>query len=341
MPRKGRIDAPGALHHVMQRGMERGRIFRGDADCARFLGRMKKLFRGTRTSCYAWALMPNHIHLLLSTGDVPLAKVLHRLFCGYAVHFNNRYRRNGHLFQGRYKSILCEREAYFLELVRYIHLNPIRTGVVEGLEQLAGYEWTGHRELIGREKDSWMEGGEVLRHFGRRLGQSRKAYMEFMRDGLGKGEEAKFEGENLRHLVEGGWELVRRKPNGEDEYADERLLGSRDFVSRVLREAGERERWRSRLAGDGLKPPMVLERAAKAAGVVASEVVGSGKRPGQCLARALACKWLVDDLGEREVAVAKLLGITQPAVSTNVMRGRVEERERGFKLAEKVKGRIL
>ena len=108
MPRQARIDAPGALHHIIVRGIERKRIFRSNKDRNDFLERIGDLLKDTATTCYAWALIPNHVHLLLRTGSAPIATVMRRLLTGYAVSFNKRYHRHGHLFQNRYKSIFCQ-----------------------------------------------------------------------------------------------------------------------------------------------------------------------------------------------------------------------------------------
>ncbi len=139
MPRKSRIDAAGALHHVMVRGIERGTVFRSDTDRNHFLERLGEILGETKTICYAWSLIPNHFHLLLRTGPVPISTVMRRLLTGYALWYNRRHRRHGHLFQNRFKSILCQEDVYFLELVRYIHLNPIRAGLVDDLDELGGY----------------------------------------------------------------------------------------------------------------------------------------------------------------------------------------------------------
>jgi putative transposase len=129
MPRKSRIDAPGALHHVIARGIARREIFLADADRDDFLKRLADILMESKTACYAWVLIPNHLHLLLRTGTTPLSSVMKRVLTGYAVGFNRRHNRQGHLFQNRYKSILCQEEPYLLELVRYIHLNPLRAGL--------------------------------------------------------------------------------------------------------------------------------------------------------------------------------------------------------------------
>jgi REP element-mobilizing transposase RayT len=133
MPRKARLDAPGALHHIIVRGIERRKIFRDDADRDDFLERLGDILQDSQARCFAWTLMPNHFHLLLRTGLAPVSDVMRRLLTGYAVSFNFRHRRSGHLFQNRFKSILCQEDAYLLELVRYIHLNPLRARLVADL----------------------------------------------------------------------------------------------------------------------------------------------------------------------------------------------------------------
>ena len=121
MPRGPRLDAPGALHHVMVRGLERRRIFEMTADRRDFLQRLAAVVTATRLTILAWVFLPNHVHLLVRTGPVPLATAMRRLLTGYAVAFNHRHKRHGHLFQNRYKSILVEEESYGLEVTRYIH----------------------------------------------------------------------------------------------------------------------------------------------------------------------------------------------------------------------------
>lgn len=137
MPRQPRLDAPGALHHIIGRGIDRTRIFRTDQDREDFLDRLSDLCMNGDLTVYAWALMPNHFHLLVRTGRQSISKSMRRLLTGYVVNFNLRHRRYGHLFQNRYKSIICEDDPYLLELTRYIHLNPLRAGLVGDLEGLS------------------------------------------------------------------------------------------------------------------------------------------------------------------------------------------------------------
>jgi len=136
MARGSRLDAPGSLHHVIVRSIERREIFRDDRDREDFLTRLGKVVQEGEASCLAWVLIPNHAHFLLRTGSMPLARMMRRLLTGYAVRFNLRHQRSGHLFQNRYKSVVCEEDSYLLELVRYIHLNGFRAGLVKGMGRL-------------------------------------------------------------------------------------------------------------------------------------------------------------------------------------------------------------
>ena len=125
MLRGPRLDAPGVLHHVMARGIERQRIFQDDADREDFVQRLAGLAEVEALTVYAWALLPNHFHLLVRTGRQPLARSMRSLLTGYAGAVNRRSRRSGHVLQNRYKSVVCDEAVYFLELVRYLH-RPLR-----------------------------------------------------------------------------------------------------------------------------------------------------------------------------------------------------------------------
>jgi len=153
MPRQPRLDAPGLLQHVMARGIERRELFRDDKDRQSFLDRLAIILEETQTQCYAWALIPNHFHLLLRTGPTLLSKVMRRRMTGPAVTFNKRHKRSGHPFQNRYKSVICEENPYLLEIIRYIHLNPLRAKLVQDLNQLDKYPWTGHSAILGHRQN--------------------------------------------------------------------------------------------------------------------------------------------------------------------------------------------
>ena len=170
MPRKARIDTAGALHHIIIRGIERKKIFRDNTDRNSFLDRLGNILSESSTIIYAWALIPNHVHLLLRTGAVPIATVMRRLLTGYAVTYNRRHRRHGRVFQNRYKSVLCQEDPYFLQLVRYIHLNPLRAKIVLSYSDLRNYAYAGHSVILGKRKRGWQDINHVLRYFDRNVG---------------------------------------------------------------------------------------------------------------------------------------------------------------------------
>lgn len=237
MPRKARLDAPGVLHHVMVRGIEKSDIFQDDADRIAFLSRIGQLVVSTRTRIPAWALMPNHVHLLLFSGPQGISQFMRRLLTGYALYFNRRHHRSGHLFQNRYRSIVCEEEAYLLELVRYIHLNPLRGDVVGSLKELEKYPWSGHAVLMGLTKNDWQEKDYILRRFHRERTEAVRAYAGFVADGEGRGRRPELTEDRNR----GGWSrvLTLREDGGRLEQGG-RVLGDEDFVSEILRQADDR-----------------------------------------------------------------------------------------------------
>lgn len=162
-------------------------VFRADRDMDHFLERLGEILQDTKTPCYAWALMPNHVHLLLKTGTVPLSTVMRRLLTSYALWFNRKHNRSGHLFQNRFKSILCQEDAYLLELVRYIHLNPVRSGIFQDLDGLDRYPYSGHSVLMSKKKLEWQDTRWVLGLFGKGLTAARVAYRSFVEKGIEQG----------------------------------------------------------------------------------------------------------------------------------------------------------
>ena len=143
MPRLARLDAPGVIHHVIIRGIERRKIFRDNKYRKDMIDRLSDLLPATNTSCYAWAFLSNHAHFLLRSGDQGLSTLMRRVLTGYAIGFNRRHKRHGQLFQNRYKSIICQEEIYVKELVRYIHLNPLRAKIVSDISGLNRYRYCG------------------------------------------------------------------------------------------------------------------------------------------------------------------------------------------------------
>jgi len=255
---------------------------------------------------------------------MPLAKLMQKLLTRYAVWFNLRHRRAGHFFQNRYKAILCEEEPYFLELVRYIHLNPWRVGEVENLEALGRYPWCGHGAIVGRIPVKWQDSTEVLCRFGRSRKKALRKFMEFMVTGMKDGKSIDLRGGGLVRSVGGLSGLKAMRRSGQRMLGDERILGSGEFVAETLRKVEKRDRRREWL-GARLSPAEVIRKAAGSVGVDEAELRVHGKRPRVAMARALACKWLVEDLGLPGVMVAGMLGITKSAVSKCALKGRFVE----------------
>jgi REP element-mobilizing transposase RayT len=323
MPRKARIDAPGALHHIICRGIERRKIFPDDTDRDEFIRRLAAVVKETQTFCYAWALIPNHFHLLLRTGATPITTVMQRLLSGYAGAFNRRHRRIGHLFHNRYKSILCQEDAYLLELTRYIHLNPLRAGIVKSLEELDSYPFTGHSALMGRQPNVWQETDKILAMFGGRASSARKAYRSFVEAGIADGRKPELTGGGLIRSS-GGWgEMKLRRKAKEHQKGDERILGDGEFVATVLEAQREKLERRYRLKAKGIDLSKLIERVAEVSGVDAEQIRNPGKQPERVRARSVVCYLAVSELAATTVALSKELGICQSAVSKAVARGRV------------------
>jgi REP element-mobilizing transposase RayT/DNA-binding transcriptional ArsR family regulator len=171
------------------RGIERRPIFFDDWDRDDFVTRLDRLVVECDATCLAFALMTNHVHLALRSGARPLAEVMSRVNTGYARRFNLRHLRSGHLFENRYGSLLVDDDAYLRRLVRYVHLNPLRAGLVSSLEALAHYPWTGHAALMG-EARPFQAVDEVLRWFAPDPELARKRLVAWMREGLVEGRDA-------------------------------------------------------------------------------------------------------------------------------------------------------
>ena len=321
MPRKARIDASGAVHHVIVRGIERRDIFLDDTDRDNWIARLGKILLETRTPCYAWAIMSNHVHLLLRTGAMPLCTVMRRLLTGYAVSFNRRHGRHGHLFQNRYKSILCQEDLYLRELVRYIHLNPLRAGVVETIEELGHYAYCGHGVLVGRRVCKWQASGYLLRLFYSKTAEARRRYREYVREGIAKGPRPELTGGGLIRSL-GGFRAVRGLDDDAGRMAsDERILGDGDFVTEVLKENQDRLERQSLYRSRGYDLDWLVTRVAEVLEMREEAVIRPGRYADTVAARSILCYAAHRELGIRTVALAKRLGISQPTVSQSVQRG--------------------
>jgi REP element-mobilizing transposase RayT len=325
MPRKARIDAPGALHHIIIRGIERKRIFQDSQDYRNFIERLGEILNDTATVCYAWAQMKNHAHLLLRTGYAPLATVMRRLLTGYAQQFNRRHRRHGHLFQNRYKSILCEEDPYLLELVRYIHLNPVRAGLVTDVKALHSYPRSGHSVLMGRRKYDWQDADYVLGLFGKTRLTARKKYAEFVTKGIGQGQRSDLVGGGLIRSY-GGWASLKVfRSVGERLMSDERILGSSAFVESVLKLANEVYEKKTLALAKGLDPDKLIAAVADYFDIDEKLIRSLSRQRIVARARSIICCLAIDRLMVSGTDVARKLNLSPSAVSKLANRGRKDD----------------
>lgn len=209
MARKPRLNFPGAFFHIIVRGNQRATIFHDEADYTAYLDRLERYRRRDGGTLHAYVLMRNHVHLLLETGTTPLSRTMHSLQFTYSQYYNRRYGQTGHVFQGRYQAILCDRDAYLVELVRYLHLNParLRTPVSPWT-----YRWSSHAAYLGQAGPVTVETATALDTFHRQLGPARRAYRRFLLDGLAQGHQDRFY-----------------------ETMDQRVLGDERFIKEVDR----------------------------------------------------------------------------------------------------------
>ncbi|MCK6479966.1 MAG: transposase [Planctomycetaceae bacterium] len=309
------MDYVGALHHVMVRGIERRAIFIDDQDRARFLFRLEEALRLTGGACLAWALMPNHVHLLLRTGVAPLAVTMHRLGTNYAMDFNRRHGRAGHLFQNRYKALPVENDAYVLEVVRYIHLNPVRAGIVPDIEALGLYPWTGHRALMGRGRAGFQSVDLVLGDMGASPEEARQRLREWMDSALPGGDT-----EPEREPQGGGPE----SSSGEDR-SPPLQAGTPVGPGRVLPTAGghcPRSVRADILRLEGWDLRRLIRTICEDMGVSA-EAIRSGRRSRRVSrARAVIAWFAWTDLGLSQEVLAVHLGVAGNSLSERMEAGR-------------------
>ena len=321
MPRKSRIDAAGALHHIIARGIDRGKIFQDPTDKRNFLERLGEILKGTETRCFAWALIANHFHLMLKTGNVPIATVMRKLLTGHALWYNRRHRRTGHLFQNRYKSILCQEDAYLLELVRYIHLNPLRARLVRDMTALDKYSFSGHRVIIGRHSNDWQDTSSVLRLFCERVTEARSQYRAYVEKGIVIGRREDLIGGGLIRS-HGGWANVKAMRRAKIfEKADERILGDGDFVKKVLEAAEEKMKRRDAVQANGVTLESLVERVAEIFDIQSSEFWIPGKHRWRVRAKSVLCYWANRELEVSMSTLSRRMNVSVMAISNAVQRG--------------------
>ena len=284
MARRPRVFAAGLLYHVIVRGNQRRKTFRHDDDYRAYLDRLEKYRTRCQVRIYAYCLMPNHVHLLVETGSTPLAKFMQGLQQSYTQYFNRRYRKIGHLFQGRYKAIICDRDKYLLALIRYIHLNAVRAKLASRPER---YRYSGHKCYLNNGTAKIVETTPVLKLIG-----GKKAYERFVLAGMGE------EHNPAYYAVE-----------------DQRFLGEAGFGEEISREVEER-------SAPKRKKPLetVFKEIARRVKAAPELIRSKDRRWDISHKRAEAVAILVREYGYGVSEVAKYLGRDQANVSTMLSR---------------------
>jgi REP element-mobilizing transposase RayT len=305
MPRKRRLTIPGEIHHVMSRGIDGMDLFRDDADRGRFVSLLARNLPHAGCRCYAWVLMNNHYHLLLRPLDSGLIVLMRRINTAYARYYNNRHSRKGYLFQDRYKSLATQEFSYVRELIRYIHLNPVRAGLIGTLEELARYPWSGHPAMLGKARTPWQSVDEALSRFGRTRAAARTGYMGFLADGIG----CELEGWRFSSS-EGGVEA--------EEDRDDRVAGEAEFVRKAVARV-EKER-RARLLHITNRPSLdeVYERSCLAHGITRVRGFARGRLDARSKARCAFVQIAVREHAYTVREVAAFIGVNPGSASRMV-----------------------
>lgn len=318
MPRQARLDVPGALHHIMVRGINKSAIFQNDQDRTKFLERLGKNIVEAKCAIYAWVLMTNHIHLLFKSGNKGISAVMRKVLTWYAVYYNRRYKRTGHLFENRYKSILCDEDNYLLALIRYIHLNPVRAGMIKTMKELDRYPWSGHSAVIGKRDCPWMGTNYVLLQFNETKRRARNAYRKFVGEGLAQGRVPELTGGGLIRS-RGGWSEVvsARRKNQREEY-DERILGSGNFVNEIFREAEKKQQHQMKIRRSGRTINDIIKEECAKSRVSLNELQGGSRRKHVSGMRATIAKRSLDELGLPMAEIARHLGVNTSSITRTI-----------------------
>ncbi len=306
MARKPRVYCPGAYYHVILRGNSGQTIFLNDKDRTRFFLLLQEGMERFGHRIHAFCLMTNHVHLAIQIAEISLSRILQNLSFRYTRWVNWRQGRTGHLFQGRYKAVLIDADTYLQELTRYIHLNPVRAGMVRRAEK---YPWSGHRAYLGLETIPWLTTDWVLSQFSKKVSVARKDYMKFIQEGM--------EGNRQEEFYRGS-------------EADSRILGDDTFIERVLDEKQKKQRNRVSLDKIMVEVCRHFSLEEKDFGVL-------GKDRSLSEARGIAA-WLVLELGVCTlVELGKRTGRDVSTLSSAAKRLQIRSKT-DLKLADRVMG---
>jgi REP element-mobilizing transposase RayT len=290
-------------------------IFIDDQDRTRFLAKLGSLLNHSQCLCYAWCLMPNHFHLVLRPLDVSLDIIMRRLNGSYARQFNKRHERRGYLFQDRYKSLATQDAAYLRELIRYVHLNPLRAGLVHSLQELRKYTWSGHRELLGLEDHPWMAAKEALSRFSPRPERARDVYLAFLSEGVDHG-----------GRFESIWDEIRTiamEPGGDSRFGDGRIVGEPEFVRKAIARKEAKELALEKIRESRPDLPAILDYCLKKHKLADPIDLIKGRKNGRSEAREEFCYLAYKRYGYSLSQIGALLDMHPSAVYHRATAGRL------------------
>ncbi|MBW2554336.1 MAG: hypothetical protein JRE20_09445, partial [Deltaproteobacteria bacterium] len=245
---------------------------------------------------------------------------MRRLLTGYAISYNHRHSRYGHLFQNRYKSIVCDEDSYFRELLRYIHLNPLRAKLVKGMSELNKYPWCGHVVLMDKIKYEWQDRDYVLSWFGKKDGEAKKAYCKYIEEGISLGKRPDLVGGGLVRSL-GGWsEVMSLRSHKQQVLTDERVLGAGDFVENILKEADERLNYQLTAKKRRQKMQEMIEKICEEKGINIKELHMGSRRGSIPQVRADIAYQLINELGIPLAEIARQLGVSTSAITKSLQR---------------------
>jgi REP element-mobilizing transposase RayT len=304
MARKPRIEFEGALYHIIARGNQRQDIFRVHEDFVKYHSLLVHYKERYPFILYAYVLIKNHVHLLLETTQTPLSKILQGLQQSYTTYFNRKYGTVGHLFQGRYKAILCDKDEYLLTLIKYIHLNPLRAKVTKTLD---GYRWSSHSAyLTSDQRSELLDTDFVLQMFSQKKSSAIKRYIDFMSDGTAVEKEVIYKTVDQRLLGDETFvEMIKGKTSVEiadtgmiRQYSLEKIAGAIESISKVL-VSDMRSDSKSRNVTWGRK---LFSQIAKNYGYKNLEIANFLKKDQSAVTRYLTHKKSMQDLAHSVIA---------------------------------------
>jgi len=310
MARKTRVEFPGVFYHVLARGNNKQVIFKDDQDYNVYIIRLKRYHKRYKFILYAYTLMPNHIHLLIETGITPLSKIMQGIQQSYTYYYHKKYKSVGHLFQGRYKAILCQRDIYLLELVRYIHLNPVRAALVDNPDD---YLWGSHKVYLRYLNQPFVKKDLIFKMFSEDEFAAKKKYWQFIRDGIDK-----------------------RRQNDFYNVIDQRYLGNPEFVERVKQKIKSQDQTEIVSREQNIHDmqylllikkktlPEILKMVTEITGVYPESILGNSREQLISRARSLFVLVAVRWVGISNKSLAEFLGRDTSSIS-NMIR-RIEEK---------------